>query len=42
MDKYSVYVIVVYAVTFVLLLGYLLWVWARLRAVRDEPGEAPR
>lgn len=42
MDKYSVYVIVVYAVTFVLLLGYLVWVWARLRAVKDETAEAPR
>ncbi|CAM3430715.1 heme exporter protein CcmD [Deinococcus saxicola] len=42
MDKYSVYVIVVYGVTFVLLLGYLVWLWARLRAVKDETGEVPR
>ncbi|GGL70036.1 hypothetical protein GCM10010840_05080 [Deinococcus aerolatus] len=42
MDKYSAYVIIVYAVTFVLLLSYLVWMWARLRAVKDETGEAPR
>ena len=30
MDKYSAYVIVTYAVTFVILVGYLAWVWWRL------------
>lgn len=42
MDKYSVYVIVVYAVTFALLLGYLVWLWMRLRAVKHETGEVPK
>lgn len=42
MDKYSVYVVIVYGVTLALLLGYLLWMWWRLRAVSDESGEAPR
>lgn len=36
MDKYSGYVIVVYVVTFGLLLGYLAWLWLRLRAVQDK------
>ena len=36
MDKYSVYVIVVYVVTLVLLGAYLGWLWLRLRAARDE------
>ncbi len=31
MDKYAGYVIVTYAVTFVILIGYLGWVWWRLR-----------
>ncbi|WP_135228195.1 heme exporter protein CcmD [Deinococcus fonticola] len=31
MDKYSSYVIVVYAVTLLLLLGYLAWMWLRLK-----------
>lgn len=37
MDKYSVYVIVVYVVTLVLLGAYLGWLWLRLRATQDEP-----
>lgn len=36
MDKYAVYVIVVYVVTLILLGVYLSWLWLRLRAVRDE------
>ncbi|WP_156372677.1 hypothetical protein [Deinococcus sp. Leaf326] len=36
MDKYSVYVIVVYVVTLGLLFGYLAWMWLRLRALRNE------
>lgn len=36
MDKYSVYVIVTYVVTLGLLLAYLAWMWARLKAVKDE------
>ena len=36
MDKYSGYVVVVYAVTLVLLLGYLAWMWVRLKAVQGE------
>ena len=39
MDKYSAYVIVVYAVTFVLLLAYLVWMALRLRALREEDRE---
>ncbi len=39
MDKYSGYVVVVYVVTVALLLGYLAWLWLRLRAVRQEEGE---
>ncbi|WP_291430992.1 hypothetical protein [Deinococcus sp.] len=43
MDKYTAYVVVVYVVTFVLLVGYLAWIWLRLRATRDEAaGGAPR
>lgn len=34
MDKYAGYVIITYAVTFLILLGYLSWLWLRLR--RDE------
>ncbi|WP_161881292.1 heme exporter protein CcmD [Deinococcus alpinitundrae] len=36
MDKYSGYVIVTYAVTFVILIGYLAWVWLRLRQEDKE------
>lgn len=36
MDKYSVYVIVVYVVTLGLLFGYLAWMWLRLRALKHE------
>ncbi|MFC4639578.1 heme exporter protein CcmD [Deinococcus hohokamensis] len=42
MDKYSGYVVIVYGVTLALLVGYLVWMWWRLRAVQDESGEAPR
>ncbi|MFB9994184.1 hypothetical protein ACFFLM_19700 [Deinococcus oregonensis] len=38
MDKYAVYVIVVYVVTLVLLGAYLVWLAQRLRASRDEAG----
>ena len=31
MDKYATYVIVTYAVTLLILIGYLVWVWLRLR-----------
>ncbi|WP_168733302.1 hypothetical protein [Deinococcus sp. Arct2-2] len=40
MDKYAVYVIVVYVVTLVLLGAYLVWLAQRLRATRDEAGMA--
>ncbi|GHF33041.1 preprotein translocase subunit Sec63 [Deinococcus metalli] len=41
MDKYAWYVIVVYVVTFGLLLAYLAWMWLRLRAARqDDRGRA--
>lgn len=36
MDKYSGYVIVVYAVTLILLLGYLAWIWLRLRNLEKD------
>ena len=36
MDKYAAYVIVVYVVTLLLLGAYLVWMWARLRANREE------
>ncbi|WP_081851630.1 heme exporter protein CcmD [Deinococcus sp. RL] len=36
MDKHTGYVVVVYAVTFLLLAGYLGWMWWRLRQVRGE------
>lgn len=39
MDKYAGYVIVVYAVTFVLLAAYLGWIWLRLRAGQEEDRE---
>ncbi len=38
MDKYSGYVVIVYAVTLALLLGYLAWMWLRLRAVQTKQG----
>lgn len=31
MDKYSGYVLITYLVTFIILVGYLAWVWWRLR-----------
>jgi heme exporter protein CcmD len=36
MDKYGAYVIITYAVTFVILVGYLAWVWARLSQERGR------
>ncbi|WP_293914652.1 heme exporter protein CcmD [Deinococcus sp.] len=36
MDKYSGYVIVIYVVTFVILVGYLAWVGWRLSQIRRE------
>ena len=36
MDKYTGYVVVVYVVTFLLLVGYLGWMWWRLRQVQGE------
>lgn len=39
MDKYTAYVVIVYVVTFALLVGYLGWMWWRLRALRDEPAD---
>ena len=38
MDKYAVYVIVVYVVTLLLLGAYLVWLAQRLRATRHEAG----
>ncbi|WP_019007992.1 hypothetical protein [Deinococcus aquatilis] len=38
MDKYAVYVIVVYVVTLLLLGAYLVWLAQRLRATRNEAG----
>ncbi|WP_255578407.1 hypothetical protein [Deinococcus sp. KSM4-11] len=35
MDKYAAYVIVVYVVTFGLLLAYLVWMWWRLRSMHE-------
>lgn len=40
MDKYSGYVIVCYAVTILLLAGYLAWIWLRLKNVQGEGEEA--
>lgn len=38
MDKHAGYVIVVYAVTLILLLGYLAWMWLRLKRLeKDQP-----
>jgi len=37
-DKYAVYVIVVYVVTLLLLGAYLVWLAQRLRATRHEAG----
>lgn len=42
MGKYAAYVIVVYVVTFVILVGYLGWMWLRLRALKDSQPGAPR
>lgn len=36
MDKYSGYVIVVYVVTTLLLLGYLAWIWIRFGQYKDK------
>ncbi|MGI8748144.1 MAG: heme exporter protein CcmD [Deinococcus sp.] len=43
MDKFGSYVVAAYVVTFVVLIGYLVWLWWRLRqergladAARDE------
>ena len=36
MDKYGAYVIITYVVTFVILVGYLAWVWARLAQERKK------
>ncbi|AZI43146.1 heme exporter protein CcmD [Deinococcus psychrotolerans] len=36
MDKYSGYVLITYVVTFVILIGYLGWVWWRLRQEERE------
>ncbi|ADV66803.1 hypothetical protein [Deinococcus maricopensis] len=39
MDKYSVYVLIVYAVTFIVLFGYLYFVWSRLWHERAQQPE---
>ena len=42
MDKYGGYVVITYVVTFVILFGYLAWVWARLaqeRLIRERGKE---
>lgn len=36
MDKYSGYVIITYVVTLGLLVAYLVWMWLRLKALKDE------
>ena len=36
MDKFSGYVIVSYVVTFAVLLGYLGWLWWRLKQEREQ------
>ena len=36
MDKYSGYVIITYVVTLGLLVAYLVWMWLRLRALKNE------
>lgn len=36
MDKYSAYVVIVYTVTLALLLGYLVWIWWRLKSMPNE------
>jgi hypothetical protein len=42
-DKYFWYVLLSYLATFSVLIGYLVWMWVRLRAVRGEDAsEAPR
>ncbi|CAM3227606.1 heme exporter protein CcmD [Deinococcus deserti] len=42
MDKYSAYVVIVYTVTLALLVGYLLWIWWRLKSMRNEGSEGER
>lgn len=42
MDKFSGYVIVSYVVTFVVLLGYLGWLWWRLKQEQSDPGQRER
>lgn len=43
MDKYFWYVLLTYVASFGVLFGYLAWLWARLRGLRDEQTtEAPR
>lgn len=38
MDKFAGYVVVVYAVTLLLLLAYLAWIWLRLKNIdRENP-----
>ena len=41
MDKYSGYVIVTYVVTFVILIGYLVWVWLAAAAGRPRVVTTP-
>lgn len=36
MDKYASYVIIVYAVTLLLLLGYVAWMWLRLKNLEKD------
>ncbi|GGK13393.1 hypothetical protein GCM10008955_03430 [Deinococcus malanensis] len=36
MDKYSAYVVIVYGVTLALLVGYLVWIWWRLKGMPNE------
>ena len=39
MDKFSGYVIASYVVTFVVMLGYLGWLWWRLKQEQSEQRE---
>lgn len=39
MDKYATYVVITYAVTLLILVGYLGWIWLRLRHKDDSEGE---
>ena len=41
MDKYSGYVIITYVVTLGLLVAYLVWMWLRLKALKNENEGAP-